>query len=143
MLSVSADSPPIGQEWLYEIKWDGVRVLAFLDSGKLSLRARKGMALERTYPDLAQLPEWVAAESAILDGEIVALDPAGRPSFQLLQPRIMATPANAVTYARTRPASYFAFDLLYLNGWDLRPSPLCERRRLLELALKANPSLKY
>jgi bifunctional non-homologous end joining protein LigD len=143
MLSVSADSPPVGQEWLYEIKWDGVRVLAFLDSGKLSLRARKGMALERTYPDLAQLPEWVAAESAILDGEIVALDPAGRPSFQLLQPRIMATPANAVTYARTRPASYFAFDLLYLNGWDLRPSPLCERRRLLELSLKANPSLKY
>ena len=143
MLSGSAESPPEGPEWMYEVKWDGVRVLAFLDAGQMSLRARKGMTLDRTYPDLAQMPEWVAAETAILDGEIVALDPAGRPSFQLLQPRIMATPANALTYARTRPVNYMAFDLPYLNGWDLRPSPLCERRRLLELLLKENPTVRY
>ncbi len=143
MLSISAEAPPVGADWTYEVKWDGVRVLAFIEENKLSLRARKGMTLDRTYPDLAQIPESIAAESAVLDGEIVALDASGRPNFQLLQPRIMATPANAATYARTRPVNYLVFDLPYLNGWDLRPSPLCERRRLLELAVKANPTVRY
>ena len=91
MLSTSAATPPAGGEWLYEIKWDGVRALAFVEAGQLAMHARKGASIDRTYPELAQLPEWLAAKTAILDGEIVMLDAAGRPSFQLLQPRIMAT----------------------------------------------------
>ncbi len=143
MLSASAEAPPKGNDWLYEIKWDGVRALAFINSGDLAIHARKGAPLVRTYPELAPMPEWLNAESAILDGEIVMLDAAGRPSFQLLQPRIMATGSKASSYAQTKPASYFVFDLLYLNGWDLRASPLCERRRLLELVLKPNPLVKH
>ena len=143
MLSTSADAPPAGSEWVYEIKWDGVRALAFVDSGRLAIHARKGASIERTYPELAQLPEWLAAQSAVLDGEIVMLDGAGRPSFQLLQPRIMATGTAPATYARSKPVNYLVFDLLYLDGWDLRGSPLCERRRLLELLLRPNPCARF
>jgi bifunctional non-homologous end joining protein LigD len=75
----------------------------------------------------------VEVESAILDGEIAALDENGRPSFELLQPRIMARDANAAAQlARSRPVVFFAFDLLYWNGFDLRGAPLKERRKLLE-----------
>ncbi len=145
MLSSPADRPPSGDEWAWEIKWDGVRALAMIGGEDgLRLFGRSGMVMEKTYPELAPLDgEWIAAESAILDGEIVMLDGAGRPSFQLLQPRIMAQPASAATFARNAPVNYLVFDLLYLNGWDLRASPLCERRRLLELLLKPNPLVRF
>ena len=142
MLTASADSPPAGADWLYEVKWDGVRALALVNAGSLAIHARKGASIGGTYPELARLPEWIAADSAILDGEIVMLDAAGRPSFQLLQPRIMATGPSAATYARTKPVNYLVFDLLYLDGWDLRASPLCERRRLLALRLKPNANVR-
>ncbi len=68
MLSTPAATPPSGPDWLYEIKWDGVRALAFIDAGALAIHARKGAPLIGTYPELAQMPEWRNAESAILDG---------------------------------------------------------------------------
>jgi len=144
MLSSPADRPPPGDDWAGEIKWDGVRALAMIDAGGLRIFGRSSMAMEKTYPELDPLAdEWCAAEPAVLGGEVVMLDGAGRPSFQLLQPRIMAQPASAATFARNAPVNYLVFDLLCLNGWNLRASPLCERRRLLELILKPNPRVRF
>lgn len=137
MQACLAASPPRGAGWLFEIKWDGVRALCYIDHGSTRLRSRKGTAMERQYPELAVLHHYVAAETAILDGEIAVLDEEGRPRFELIQPRIMAAGANSIAHlARSRPVTLFAFDLLYLDGYDLRQSPLEERKRLLASVLK-------
>jgi bifunctional non-homologous end joining protein LigD len=142
MLATLGDSLPEGAEWLYEVKWDGVRALALLDHGKVRLLSRTGNAMEAQYPEFRGLGGLVTAMSAVLDGEIVAFDEQGRPSFGRLQPRIMANPKNVPHLARTQPVVLFAFDLLYLDGYDLREAPLAERRRALEAILKPNPLLR-
>lgn len=137
MLATLSESVPRGAEWLYEVKWDGVRGLAFLSEGQTALFSRKRTSITRQYPELATLHQHVNATSAILDGEVVVLDAAGRPSFERLQPRIMASDPSAVAaLARTSPVLYFVFDLLYLNGRDLRRTPLVERRQILQSILK-------
>lgn len=143
MLAVPAEAPPVEPGWLYEIKWDGVRALCFLEQGKLRLVSRKGTPMDRQYPELAALPRYVSATDAVLDGEIVALDEHGRPSFERLQPRIMASDPNAIAHlARTRPVTLYVFDLLYLDGYDLRPAPLAERKRLLASILRHGPPVR-
>ncbi len=132
MQATNANVPPEGDDWTFEIKWDGVRALCFIEDKAIRIIGRKGTKFDRQYPELNALPEIFNARSAIIDGEIAALDEAGRPSFQRLQPRIMASSPSAVAQlARTRPITFFAFDLLYFNGWDLRDAPSCERRKLL------------
>ncbi|HYM12589.1 MAG TPA: DNA ligase D, partial [Bryobacterales bacterium] len=144
MQAFAAAEPPEGPEWLYEIKWDGVRAICFLDGQTVRLVSRNGNPADAQYPELSVLPHYLAAESAILDGEIAALDEQGRPSFHLLQPRIMAADPNAIAHlSRTRPVVFFVFDLLYLDGCDLRGSPLEERKRALESILRPCPQLRY
>ena len=142
MLATLGDSLPEGAEWLYEVKWDGVRALALLDHGKVRLLSRTGNAMEAQYPEFRGLGDLLAAKSAVLDGEIVAFDEQGRPSFARLQPRIMANPKNVPHLARTQPVNLFVFDLLYLDGYDLREAPLAERRRALAAILKPSPLLR-
>ena len=96
MLASLADVAPTGPDWVYEIKWDGVRALAFIENGEVRWFGRKGTPIDRQYPELSVLPHSVKASSAILDGEIAAVDENGRPSFERLQPRIMATDPSAV-----------------------------------------------
>lgn len=128
-----AERPPRGDEWLFEVKWDGVRALAFVNNQDLHLQARSGIRCERQYPELAVIPYQIAASQAVLDGEIAVLDPKGVARFHLIQPRIANTDPNAIAHlARSTPVVYFAFDLLYLDGYDLRNVALSERRRLLE-----------
>ena len=143
MLAAIASHLPEGPDWLFELKWDGVRALCFLEKGAVRLLSRKGNRVEKQYPELANLGEHLAADTAILDGEIVALDPQGRPSFSLLQSRIGATPGAAVQLGRSHPANYFVFDLLYYNGYDLRQSPLEERKRILQAILRPNQTVRY
>ncbi|MFN7922523.1 MAG: DNA ligase D [Bryobacteraceae bacterium] len=144
MLAASADAAPPGSDWMYEIKWDGVRALAYLNDGKLHLVGRRGTVMDAQYPEFATIPESFGAREAILDGEIVMLDEQGRPNFQLLQPRIMATGARHIArLAAQQPAMFFAFDLIYFDGFDLRESPLSERRRLLATHLKPSPVLRF
>ncbi len=132
MLASLADAAPTGPDWVYEIKWDGVRALAFIENGEVRWFGRKGTPIDRQYPELSVLPHSVKASSAILDGEIAAVDENGRPSFERLQPRIMATDPSAVAaLARSRPVIFFAFDLLYLDGDDLRNVALEDRKRKL------------
>jgi bifunctional non-homologous end joining protein LigD len=128
-----AERPPRGDDWLFEVKWDGVRAIAMLEDESLRLQSRTGNRCERQYPELAVIPHQVAAETAVLDGEIAILDARGVSQFHLIQPRIMNADPNSIAHmARNTPAVYFAFDLLYLNGYDLRGVRLDERRKLLE-----------
>jgi bifunctional non-homologous end joining protein LigD len=133
MKAALADKPPRGDEWLFEVKWDGVRAICFIEQESLRLVSRTGHSCEKQYPELSVIPHYVAASQAILDGEIAALDEKGVAHFELIQPRIAQSDANAVSHmARSRPVVYFAFDLLYLNGYDLRQVTLIERKQLLE-----------
>jgi bifunctional non-homologous end joining protein LigD len=105
---------------------------------------RNGNPCESQYPELSALRHYVAAESAVLDGEIAVLDPQGRPSFELIQPRIHLTGAHTIANAaRTNPVVYFAFDLLYLDGYDIRKSPLVARKSLLAAILKPSQVVRY
>ena len=133
MFATAVNKPPIGANWLYEIKWDGVRALCLIKNGALEIHSRRGNRCERQYPELAHLPEQVHAQTAWLDGEICVLDEEGRARFQNIQPRIHAN-LNAVSQlAETAPATLFLFDLLYVDGYDLRGVALSDRKRLLNM----------
>ena len=139
MMATLADKPPRGNDWLFEVKWDGVRAIAFIDSEELRLQARSGQRCERQYPELAVIPHQIAARQAVLDGELAVLDTKGVARFHLIQPRIANADANAVAHlSRSTPVVYFVFDLLYLDGYDLRNVHLSERRRLLEQVVTPN-----
>ncbi len=128
-----AERLPSGGEWLFEVKWDGVRALALIENETVRLQSRTGNRCERQYPELAAIPHQVAADTAILDGEIAVLDAKGVSQFHLIQPRIMNADPNSVAHmARNTPAVYFVFDVIYLDGYDLRGVRLDERRKLLD-----------
>jgi bifunctional non-homologous end joining protein LigD len=143
MLATLSEHPPAGKDWIYEIKWDGVRAVCFLKDGELRIFSRTQKRCDAQYPELSVLPRAVRAASAILDGEIAVLDSEGRARFNLIQPRISVTDANSIAHlARSTPATLFLFDLLYLNGYDLRGVPLAERRRLLEETVVVNDRIR-
>jgi bifunctional non-homologous end joining protein LigD len=144
MKAALADTPPHGDEWLFEVKWDGVRAICFIEQEAVRLVSRTGHSCEKQYPELSVIPHFISASQAILDGEIAALDEKGAARFELIQPRIAQSDPNAVSHmARSRPVVYFAFDLLYLNGYDLRQVALIERKRLLESILTPTAVLRY
>ena len=138
MLATLAERPDDGPEWLFEIKWDGVRAVVFLENGRVRLQSRNLRDVSRHYPELAG-PELAGIASqfrarlAVLDGEIVSLDAEGRPSFERLQQRMNTIPdARRVEQF---PVVYYVFDLLYLDGYDLRRVPLEQRKQALERIL--------
>jgi bifunctional non-homologous end joining protein LigD len=144
LAEIGRGAPPGTGDWIYEIKWDGVRALCFIDGGKLRLAARSAHAIDKQYPELSILPHQVSARQAILDGEIVALDAHGKPRFDLLQRRINVAEASAIArLSRNHPVAFIAFDLLYLDGADLRRSPLIERKKLLKDVLRPNELVRY
>jgi bifunctional non-homologous end joining protein LigD len=143
MLATLAGRPPKGEDWLFEVKWDGVRAIAFIDGEELRLQSRNGLRCERQYPELAVIPHHIAALQAVLDGEIAVLDAKGVARFHLIQPRISNADPNSVAHlARSTPVVYFVFDLLYLDGYDLRHVTLGERRKLLEAVATPSPELR-
>jgi bifunctional non-homologous end joining protein LigD len=124
-------------DWLFEIKWDGYRAVAFIEDGRLRLVSRNQNDLTAQFPELGSLPQFVKAERAILDGEIVALDDEGRPSFSLMQQRTGFQPGKRRLARREGvPVIYYAFDLLYLDGLDLRRVALEQRKQLLQDRIK-------
>ena len=135
MLAVSA-ALPTGRDWAYEFKWDGVRAIAVLHAGSVRLWARSGAEITAAYPELAGLRE--IAPDAMLDGEVVVLDEAGRPSFTMLAERMhVREPARAAHLAATVPITYMIFDLLRLDGMDLTGLPYAQRREQLEALMIA------
>jgi bifunctional non-homologous end joining protein LigD len=142
MLATLGEHPFSDPNWLFEIKWDGVRALAWISGGELTLRSRKSVDITKRYPELAALPEALSAREAILDGEIVALDARGHSDFQLLQER-MHVRAPSETLVSQIPVVYFCFDLLYCDGYDLRAAALLERKQLLERLLSSSERFRY
>jgi bifunctional non-homologous end joining protein LigD len=124
-------------DWAFEMKWDGIRAIAVVRDGALRLTTRNGNDVTRTYPDLAGLVDLAGDHGLVLDGEIVTLTPKGRPDFGLLQTRMGLTrPAEVEAAAKRAPAHYFVFDLLELDGKDLRRETYDERRAALQDVLR-------
>jgi bifunctional non-homologous end joining protein LigD len=134
MLATPWEEPFDSDDWLFEIKWDGYRAVAFIRNGKVRLVSR----------NQTEIPKHVKAKTAVLDGEIVALDEEGRSSFSLMQQRTGFSPTSR---RRERdpgiPVLYYAFDLLYLDGYDLRKVPLESRKERLASLLQPSPILRY
>ena len=127
---------PSGPGWSYEFKWDGVRAIATVAGGRLRLHARSGAEITIAYPELAGLATTVG--NAVLDGEIVAMDGEGRPSFTALAERMhVRERGRAARLATTRPVTYLIFDVLALDGVDLTGRPYAERRAMLDELLLA------
>ena len=143
MMASLVDHPPRGDEWLFEVKWDGVRAIAFIDREEIRLQSRSGLRCERQYPELAVIHHQLAAEQAILDGEIAVLDDKGVSQFHLIQPRIANSDPNSIAHlVRSTPVVYFVFDLLYLDGYDLRNVNLAKRRELLTSVVTPGGALR-
>ena len=145
MLATLVDRPFDGQEWLYEVKWDGYRAVAFLENGSARLVSRNQNDLTAAYPELRSIPDFVKARTAVLDGEIVALDEQGRPSFSLMQQRT-GVGEGGHRIRRTRddiPVMYYVFDLLYVDGYDLMQSQLEQRKELLASILSPGDLIHY
>ena len=133
MLARAGDLPPDESAWSFEVKWDGIRALAYVAPGRLRLESRAGNEITDGYPELRALVNELGMRDAILDGEIVAFDEHGRPSFERLQKRMHVTaPASIRRLAASTPVIYAAFDLLYLDGHSLMARPYSERRAALE-----------
>jgi bifunctional non-homologous end joining protein LigD len=139
MLATLLEHPFSDPEWLYEIKWDGERALAWIADGKLILRSRKGTDITAQYPDLAGLTDAIHAKRAIVDGEIVVLDERGHSDFGRLQER-MHVRAPAAALIERHPATYYAFDLLYCDVYDLRDAALKDRKEMLRRILRPDKS---
>jgi len=131
-LATLASPPPEGADWLYEIKFDGYRIVCVLDDGRVKHFARNRLDWTARFPELAQAVEELSANSAILDGEAVVQLPGGVTDFQALQ--------AALSAGNTSQVVYYAFDLLYLDGYDLRGAPLVERKAALKSLLRGGPS---
>ena len=136
MLATLSEHPPADKGWLFEIKFDGVRVLASRSGDKVELYGRSGQLITGRYPDLVQALLALPVEHFVIDGEIVALDENGRPSFQRLQPRMALTDPREIETAVARvPVEGVFFDCLALDGHDLRRLPLTQRKDCLRLLL--------
>jgi bifunctional non-homologous end joining protein LigD len=132
MLATLIAKPFDGPEWLFEIKWDGYRALSFVRNGSVRLLSRNQNDMTAQFSELASLPDYLRAEDAVVDGEIVAVDENGRPSFSLMQQRTgMSHPGRRMGNRGDVPIVYYAFDLIYLDGYDLRQVNLEERKGLL------------
>jgi bifunctional non-homologous end joining protein LigD len=132
MLATMSPLPTNGGEWGYEFKWDGIRAILFWDGSRVRIDSRNLLNITAQYPEFDDLGRWLPGPSWVLDGEILALDSLGRPSFALLQQR-MHLEANRVSrVARRVPVWYFVFDALYAQGHSLLELPLRQRRIILE-----------
>ena len=146
MKATLANDPFSDPDWLFEVKWDGYRVEAVIKGGKARLWTRRRQDAARYFPDLAGEAAWIDARDAIVDGEVVALDDAGRPRFSLLQDRTGIRTGRAAGSKKPgapAPIVYQVFDLLHLDGQSLLEMPLEDRKRLLRSKLRPHPLVRY
>ncbi|GIV03519.1 MAG: ATP-dependent DNA ligase [Fimbriimonadales bacterium] len=137
MLATAVDTPPTGDQYLNEIKYDGFRMLAYLEDGAVRLVSRNGNDYTERFPKITAALENLSALDAILDGEIVVLRPNGTHDFTAVH--------RAAAGARVGPVVYYVFDIPFCDGFDLRATPLADRKRVLQalLAERPDPLLKY
>lgn len=140
MLATAAQGPGLDpdEEWAVEMKWDGYRTIAVVEGGRATLTSRNGVDLTAAFPELAELPERLDVDAAVLDGEIVVLGADGRPDFGLLQTRLGLTREKDVERARrSAPVHLMLFDALALGGRVLVDAPYRERRAALLDAVRS------
>lgn len=130
MLAVAGPTPT-GAGWAFEFKWDGVRAVTAVGGGEVRVASRNGNDVTHSYPELAVLGDLLAGHRAVLDGEIVALGPDGRPWFSLLQQRMHVQRPSGVLLTRVA-VTYYLFDLLWLDGQTLVDQPYQRRRARLD-----------
>jgi bifunctional non-homologous end joining protein LigD len=143
-MKATAGELPHGDDWLHEIKWDGMRLIVCIDrtddERPLRLTSANGKDATDSYPELAGLADALGVGSAVLDGEVVAFDDSGRPDFGRLQQRMhVADRRMAAQRAGAVPAVLLLFDLLALDGNDVTDLPLVARRRLLDQLVEPGP----
>jgi bifunctional non-homologous end joining protein LigD len=135
MSAVLGELPPAGEDgqWAFEMKWDGVRAVAYAQAGSTRLMSRNDLDVSVSYPEVLGLAEALPGRDVVLDGELVTFDPRGRPSFELLQERMhVRDPAAARRLAGRVPVVYLVFDVLVVDGRALLEVPYVQRRQLLE-----------
>jgi len=139
MLATLTEKPFDNDEWLFELKLDGMRALVVKEDSKIAMWTRNGKSLTHRFPALVEAVATLPADRAVLDGEIVALDEKGQAHFELLQPRIHLSRAKDIAEAdRQSPVYLYAFDLLYLNGYTLMKFPLEHRKAVLRKLIPDN-----
>jgi bifunctional non-homologous end joining protein LigD len=132
MAKLSTAIPKPDSPWGFEFKWDGIRALAYVDGGRVRLMSRSGEDVTPRYPEIHAMGRALGSREVILDGEVVALDDKGRPSFEEIQQRMGLTSESEVRRKmKVVPVTYMVFDLLWQDGHALLDQPYTERRRLL------------
>jgi bifunctional non-homologous end joining protein LigD len=141
MLAVSGKLPADSTGWAFEIKWDGIRALLYVEGGRVRAQSRNDLDVTGSFPELAEIGKYLGMDARILDGEIVALGEDGRPSFGKLQHRMhVANHREALRRAASDPVTFVAFDLLYADGHLLVDAPYDERRARLDGLALSGPS---
>jgi bifunctional non-homologous end joining protein LigD len=144
MLATSVETAFDDPEWLFEIKWDGYRAVSFLQDGKVRLVSRNQNELTGEFPELNELSKLIKAKNAVLDGEVVALDEQGRASFSLMQQRTgIRKGGRRVGARRELQIVYYIFDLLYVDGFDLRRVELEQRKQVLAQIIARSELVRY
>ncbi len=144
MLASTAERPFSGKGWLFELKYDGFRLLAARENEQPRLSYRHGQDATSTFPEVTRALAALPYGSIVMDGEVVVTDEAGRPSFQGLQKRVhLSRPADIGRAAIELPATLFLFDLLGFEDYDLRPLPLLTRKSILQRILPRRGPLRY
>ena len=143
MLATLVDRPFSSPDWLFELKYDGVRALVKWTKGKISVQGRSGRDETARYPELQELAGLLSGDDCLIDGEIVVLDPDGHPSFQRLQHRMQLRPAEAERASQDEAVTFMAFDMLFAQGHDLMRQPLRLRKRVLRAVLRDGRVARY
>ena len=139
MLATLAEDPFNNDNWVFELKLDGIRALVAKNASKLDMWTRNAKSMANRFPTLAAALRELPADSLILDGEIVALDEKGHSHFGKIQPRINLTRAKDIAIADEQiPVHFYAFDVLYLNGFNLMKFPLVDRKAVLRALIPDN-----
>ncbi len=141
-LASPAETPFSDKAWLFEIKWDGERAIAWSNDGSVEIRSRSKREITGEYPELQELARRLSARQAIVDGEIVALDESGRSDFAKLQARFGVRNPSTALLAQA-PVVFYVFDILHCDGFDLRNAPLIERKNLLQRLLNPSATIRY
>ncbi len=143
MLARLAEKPPVSEDYVFEVKWDGLRALVSVDEGVVRIRGRNGMDMTKQFPELLIPDEAFRATSALFDGEIVCLEADGKPNFHNVIHRLQQKTEGGIERARAKqPAVCYLFDCLYLDGRPIVNEPLVRRREWLRDAVKSNPAYR-
>ena len=144
MLAEIREKPFSREGWIFELKYDGFRLLASKGGGKARVFYRRGNEATHVFPEIRKAVSALPVDSILLDGEVVVLDEASHPSFQRLQKRTQLSRTADIQQAALKyPATFFAFDLLEINGFDVRGEPLLERKRFLQAIMPPTGPLRF